>query len=96
VLGRLLYLVYDLDLAFFVLGDHGRVVGANYVLTVQFLQSVEVCLGVIDILVLACVKEHRVVTHRVLSFASVHGTFLIYSNLLSLQESSHHPVQCFP
>jgi hypothetical protein len=36
------------------------------------------------------------VTHRILSFASVHDTFLIYSNLLSLREGSHHPVQYFP
>src|SRR5215203_2425609 len=66
MLGRFLYLVDDLDLAFFVLGDHGRVVGANDVLAVHLLQRLEVGLGVIDTLVLARVKEHRVVAHRAL------------------------------
>ena len=43
VLGRLLYLVYDLYLAFFCVDDHGGVVGTNDMLAVQLLQGVEVC-----------------------------------------------------
>jgi hypothetical protein len=38
VLGRLLYLVDDLDLAFFCFGDHGRVVGTDDVLAVELLE----------------------------------------------------------
>src|SRR5829696_9387997 len=66
MLGRFLYLVDDLDLAFFVLGYDGSVVGANDVLAVHLLQNVEVGLGVLDTLVLAGVQEHRVVAHRAL------------------------------
>jgi hypothetical protein len=88
--------IYDLDLAFFCLGYDGSVVGTNDVLAMQLLQHLEVCLGIVYALVLASVQEYRVVTHRILSFASVHDTFLIYSNLLSLREGSHHPLQCFP
>src|SRR5215211_7126655 len=33
---------------------------------------------------------------RRLSFALLHGSFLTYGNLLSLQEGSHHLMECFP
>ena len=65
-------------------------------LAVQLLEFFKVSLRIVDTLVVAYVQEHRVVTHRIFSFASVHDTFLIYGNLLSLQEDSHHPVECFP
>src|SRR5215210_5024997 len=62
-LGRLLYLVYNVDLALFVLGDDGGVVGSDDVLAVELLQSLEIRLGVIDALVLTHIQKHRVVAH---------------------------------
>src|SRR5215211_1477902 len=67
MLGGLLYLIYYLDLAFLVLGDHSSVVGSHDVLTVEFLERLQVGLGVLHRVVFARVEEHRVVTHAILS-----------------------------
>src|SRR5215211_4048474 len=67
VLGGLLYLVYYLYLAFFVLGEYCSVVGSHDVLTVEFLELLEVGLRVLHRVVFARVEEHRVVTHAILS-----------------------------
>jgi hypothetical protein len=70
VLGRLLCLVYDLDIAFFVLGENCGVIGSHDVLAVQFFERLEVGLRIVDTLVVAYVHEHRVVTHFALPSAS--------------------------
>src|SRR5215203_6225918 len=63
VLGRLLGLVYDLYLAFFVLGEDGRVVSAYDMLAVELLKLLAIGLGVVHVIVFARVQEHRVVAH---------------------------------
>src|SRR5215216_288972 len=63
VLGGLLGFVYDLYLAFFVLGYDRGVVGAYEVLAVQLFERLKVGLRVVDALVVACVQKHRVVDH---------------------------------
>jgi hypothetical protein len=60
MLGWLLYLVYDLDLAFLVLGEDGGVVGADELLAVEFLELLEVSLCFLDALVFACVEDLEV------------------------------------
>src|SRR5215210_806745 len=67
VLGRLLGLVDYLDLALFVLGEDGGVVGANEVLAVKIFEHLEIGLRVVHAIVFTSVYEHRVVTHRILS-----------------------------
>jgi hypothetical protein len=71
VLGRLLYLVDNLDLAFLGLGEDGGVVGAHDVLAVEFLQRLQVGLCVVDTLVVTDKEEYGVVAHCVLSLLSV-------------------------
>ena len=82
MLGWLLYLLYDLYLALFVLGEDCCVVGTDELLAVEFLESLEVGLGVLNALVFACVEEHLVVAHirslLYLRFSSVH--WLLSSN----------------
>jgi hypothetical protein len=68
MLGRLLYLVDYLYLAFLGLGDDGRIVGAHEVLAVEFPQYLQVCLGIVNVLVVADEDQYRVFAHCVLSF----------------------------
>src|SRR5215211_1657350 len=63
VLGGLLYLVYYLYLAFFVLGEYCSVVGSHDVLAVEVLEELKICFGLLDALVFARVEEHRAVAH---------------------------------
>ena len=60
--------IYDLYLALLVLGEDGCVVGSHEVLLVEVLEQLEVRLGVLDALVLACVEERLIVAHEQISF----------------------------
>src|SRR5918998_1368380 len=82
MLGRLLGLVDDLDFAFFVLGEDGGVIGAYDMLAMELLQLLEICLGVVDALVFACVHEHRIVAHRAPLLYAAYAAFRFSSCLL--------------
>jgi hypothetical protein len=62
-LGGFLGLVDYLYLPLLVLGDDGGVVGSHEVLAVELFEVPQICLGVVHVVVFACVQEHRVVTH---------------------------------
>jgi hypothetical protein len=71
VLGGLLYLVDNLDIAFFVLGEDCGVIGSHDVLAVQFPERLQVSLRIVDALVIAYIHEHRVVAHLGFPSASI-------------------------
>ena len=65
-------------------------------LAVELLERLEIRLGVVHVSYSPAYRNIGLSLTAISPFTCVHDTILIYGNLLSLQEDSHHPMRCFP